>query len=1758
MSSINTQSIKTPCNLSDAVTDKPTVGTRASRLRVREKMLALLRMQPRNTQRVPVRGVEEMEPRLVLSVEPVVVGAVYVEEDLGSDLHGDTFYLSFQGGAPGTQLNRVMIDGDQDSPGFSVGDVFFDINSNDDEPGNGRFGADISFPFRIVNATGIDDVRATVVDGSTRLELEFEGFDAGDVLEFQIDVDEVEDFNPNETDTQTINDGFDPITSGVEFQGSLFVSEFSAPHFESTNLETNFLNRYDPVLEGKGLDLPADDENGQRDRTAGAAAEATQVPIPASLSGHVYHDRNLNGQRDEGEEGIEGVRLTAIPVDTIVSQATQTVVTDAEGNYHFDGLMPGEYRVVEEQPEGFLDGLDRAGFVDGIVSGEAINPGDVIQSIQLSGGSRGTDYDFGEIKSVSIGGSVHLATPDGDCFSEDVYHEPVVGARVVLLDASGIMVQETTTGDDGSYMFDDLVPGTYSVREYTPSSLLEGGAQVGNVDGEDRGVVLDPNQVDLITLLSGEELVDLEFCDVEPVTIQGRVQLATPDGDCFGDDADHEPVVGARVQLIDENGLVVDETVTDSDGRYRFDQLDPGTYSVREFTPAGLFDGGAQAGHVAGQSRGIVAGPGEVTRILLGPGEALEDLDFCELEPVTIRGRVELATVDGDCFGDDELHQGVSDATVQLRDETGQVVAQTTTDENGYYEFTGLEPGTYSLFEVTPVGLIDAGAKAGLIDGDAALGASVIDANTIGDITLNSGQVATEFDFCEFAPSSLAGFVYHDRDDNGARDTGEQGIAEVTVQLLDESGAVAAETMTDANGAYEFQQLVAGNYTLVELHPQAWFDGLDSPGVIDGVATGTAINPGDRIENIRLGWGQSGAEFNFGELLGVSIFGDVHLSTMDGDCFSTDVEHPPLADVVVQLLDGNGVVVDQTLTDENGQYRFVGLTPGEYGVRELTPAHLIDGGANSPNYGRVLDSNNVVEIYLGSGETATEVSFCEHVPSILSGYVYHDANNDGHRDDLEDGVEAVTIRLLDESGVEVTRTTTDAFGYYQFEVAAGNYTLVESQPVGWLDGLDAAGTINGVSVGRANNPGDSIEEVRVMWGQQGDEYNFGELQPASIEGFVHVDLDADCVLDPNEVTLAGVRIELLNSSGEVIASQRTDSEGRFEFNSLLPDRYTLREIQPVGYFNGLQRAGTGGGDTAVDNVISEIEVESGDTLVDYGFCEEPPSEISGFVFQDGPSIQLGFGEELPDDLSTIRDGQLTDDDTMLTGVVLELRDGIYGTPILGGGNRVLPGAYGEGPITTTTDANGYYHFPGLKKGNYAIYEIHPEGFIDGIDTPGTQPARAFNPTPPGVPPTPQGDLIVNPNFDAIVQIALPPNTSSELNNFSEVQANRLPNIPIDPPEPRPPIELADITWAMPDPFERIVTPLDYQPRAYGHVRPVSGTTWHLSVIDGGQPRGNGLSTLPDGPYWSNDEGSAYKSVWDDPTAVRMDWVILDSNGNPISGIAFGLRRGLPVAGDFNGDGKSEIGVFVEGEWFIDINGNGEWDEDDLWAKLGYRDDQPVVGDWDGDGKDDIGTFGRAWAGDPRAIRREPGLPDLDNSPSGAQKNQPPAASKTAQGRRQLRYRKDGETRSDAIDHVFHYGAAGDRAVAGDWNGDGIGNIGIFNAGIWHLDMNGDGEFTDADKEFKFGEQGDIPIVGDFDGDGVDEVGIMTGGRLVLDMNGNFRVDEQDRYISLPIEHTNAQHVLPVVGDWDGDGRDEVAVTGRGATLRFAEVDSRDM
>ena len=108
------------------------------------------------------------------------------------------------------------------------------------------------------------------------------------------------------------------------------------------------------------------------------------------------------------------------------------------------------------------------------------------------------------------------------------------------------------------------------------------------------------------------------------------------------------------------------------------------------------------------------------------------------------------------------------------------------TDTPGAYRFTGCGRACYAVAEITPDELIDGEEHVGTVNG---IQVGVVAADDpIAASSSARPQDAVDYDFCEYVPASLSGTVYHDRDNDGRRESGEEGLAAVRVTLLDSGG----------------------------------------------------------------------------------------------------------------------------------------------------------------------------------------------------------------------------------------------------------------------------------------------------------------------------------------------------------------------------------------------------------------------------------------------------------------------------------------------------------------------------------------------------------------------------------------------------------------------------------------------------------------------------------------------------------------------------------------------------------------------------------------------------------------------------------------------------------------------------------------------------------------------------------------------------------------------------------------------------------
>ncbi|MBL8247936.1 MAG: hypothetical protein JNK95_06165 [Candidatus Competibacter sp.] len=214
-----------------------------------------------------------------------------------------------------------------------------------------------------------------------------------------------------------------------------------------------------------------------------------------------------------------------------------------------------------------------------------------------------------------------------------------------------------------------------------------------------------------------------------------------------------------------------------------------------------------------------------------------------------------------------------------------------------------------------------------------------------------------------------------------------------------------------------------------------------------------------------------------------------------------------------------------------------------------------------------------------------------------------------------------------------------------------------------------------------------------------------------------------------------------------------------------------------------------------------------------------------------------------------------------------------------------------------------------------------------------------------------------------------------------------------------------------------------------------------------------------------------------------------------------------------------VGVFRDGQWFLDANGNGAWDgcgTEFCFTGFGQAGDLPASGNWDGGGKSYIGV-----------LRSGTGQWFIDRN-----------------GNRQW----DGCVADGCYSG---FGAPGDVPVAGDWHGTGFAKIGVFRNGQWYLDANGNGAWDgcSADLCLSFGQAGDLPVAGNWDGGVPAGVGVFRAGTWYLDYNGNGAWDgcQQDGGQDLCLYGSFGQAGdLPAAGDWNGDGKAKVGVFRNGA------------
>ena len=837
------------------------------------------------------------------------------------------------------------------------------------------------------------------------------------------------------------------------------------------------------------------------------------------------------------------------------------------------------------------------------------------------------------------------------------------GWTIELYNDLGFLVTSTVTQDidlnndgeidadteRGHYVFDNVAPISHSVFEVLTGDWLQ--SLPGTPEVPD-GYIVTPVQDEIIT--------GLDFGNFLPATVSGR-KFHDINGNAVRD-AGEEYLDGWVIDLLDANGDIVLTTTTASidlnadgsidpeteTGLYEFVDLRPRTYTIREQQQA-----------TWGSSLPV---SGEYNETLISGQDLFVDF-----------GNYIFASVSGQKFHDHNA-DGIRDAgdeylngwTIELVDANGIVVMSTVTGdldlnndgtvESGAYLFENVVPQDYTLREIVSAPW----AASTPVDGEI-------------DVAILSDQDYAR-DFGNFEYATISGRKFLDINGSGGLNSNEEFLNGWTIELVDASGVVVDTKVTqdrDLNsdgsidpaserGLYEFTNIVPGAYTIREVLAADWVQTTPASGTYDVV-----FLSGDVV-----------SDRDFGNYAPASVSGR-KLHDLNGNSL-VDPNEPYLDGWVIELVDITGVVQYSATTTsldlnadgiidpatESGWYFIDGVIPGTYTVQEVL----------QPDWIQSFPGNNVV-VSLGNGESVTDVNFANYQNVTIEGQKFHDANGDGVDND-EANLNGFIIELVNRAGNVVrVGTTADSDrnndgvidpaterGWYSFDdVFPGDYTVREREVFGYVQSAPASGTY----------------DVSLTSGQSATGLDFGNFQPAFVEGRKFEDLNANGVREIGEPWLNGWTIELVDAAtGEVVETRVTRSEDR----------------NRDGVFDGETEVGFYSFDRVVEGtyIVREATPPSGWVPSTSSFTLDlQPLEVARDI-DFGNYREVALRGRKWEDLNA--NGIRETNEPFLANWTIEL---------------TLPD---DTTASTVTDQDGWYQFSNLRPGDYSVREILQDGW----------------------------------------------------------------------------------------------------------------------------------------------------------------------------------------------------------------------------------------------------------------------------------------------------------------------------------------------------------------------------------------------------------------------------------------------------------------
>ncbi|QIQ21678.1 SdrD B-like domain-containing protein [Zophobihabitans entericus] len=902
------------------------------------------------------------------------------------------------------------------------------------------------------------------------------------------------------------------------------------------------------------------------------------------IQGKVYIDfgaDNATVTVDSNDHPLSDVTVELYDGTGATGTKLGETTTDETGAYKFENLIYGtgvnySVKIVMSTLTDYTFALSKAGSTSTAV---VIDVANLPQAGVL-------DNDYFVVGKLKIDGDVWIDA-DGDLVqgTSELLDGVTVNLNYKAPGASNYsLLKSMTTGTSpattGQYVFSSLPAGTdYQVVVDSTSTALAGTSLIAS---SGTGSIADNTDTFTFAALAADNTGSSTAYRYNG-SVSGQFIIDVDGNNAYVSGAD-DAFAGVDVTLSATiNSVLVTKTATtDTDGKFSFDNLPIGNWSLTTAatqTVANWSD--YTLGFVKSSAGTTVTG---TSGLPLSVAITATDTTFTGIE-AGYKGSAKISgyiVIDMDPSDGGNAVTGtdtpVASATVTLGSATAGFVSRTTTtDASGYYEFTGLSAHTYKV-------TVDTSSStdfAGHVVSFDPLGTTV---STVDLAVATPATVLSTQDFGYKSNGSLAGYIYRDLGGEGTRHAAvDDKMAGVRVKAT-QGSLIRYSNVTVADGEYKIENLPSGLWT-VELDTATLPANISYSYITDLFGeTATVVVNGAEVEINPTAAARAavrGATVSFGVRAAASISGQVVIDVDDQDPLPPAAATVTASDIAidttgfypgysVNLYVGSTLVSTQAVS--SGAYSFTGLSDGvAYIVEVLSPAsdyinsfatESTDSGVTAGAVVNTAAKMSRTYTLAATATSATDSHFGWKGAGGISGNVFWDADDNGsYSSSVDSDVgSALTVTLTHGSGSVPAVSRTIASGSTDYSATGllpGSWTVtVTGVPSTFKASFDPDNAFSATSL--VPNA-DKDKATITVGGSTLTNQHFGYVQGGVLSGVVLHDANATGSFDPSSDGVEVVELSLLDmthspvldSSGNAITIT-TSSSGEFSLRNLDP------------------------------------------------------------------------------------------------------------------------------------------------------------------------------------------------------------------------------------------------------------------------------------------------------------------------------------------------------------------------------------------------------------------------------------------------------------------------------------------------------------------------------------------------------------------------------------------------------------------------------